>query len=68
VATEPERRTDVQIRREIASEREQLVSALGDLRAAVEGKRKMMMAGAGAVGTAAAAGVVLKLARRIRGG
>jgi hypothetical protein len=67
VATEPERRTDEQIRREIASEREQLGIALGDLRAAVAGKRKMMMAGAGAVGTAVAARTALKIARRLKG-
>ena len=66
MAAEPGRRTDAHIRGEIASEREQLASALGDLRTAVEGKRKMMMAGAGALATAVAARTALKVARRLR--
>lgn len=66
MASEP--RTDVQIRSEIDSEREQLVHALGDLRAGIRAKRRL----AAAAGTLAASGVAvaasLKIARRLRNG
>lgn len=58
-----ERRTEEEIRREIAAEREQLAAALGDLRAGVEAKRRPA-ARIGAVALAAVAATVL--ARVIR--
>ena len=67
MATEPKRRTDEDIKRELASEREQLASALGDLQAAVKGKRRVAIAGAGALATAVAARAALKITRRLRG-
>ncbi|MDW8339740.1 MAG: hypothetical protein RMM28_11440 [Thermoleophilia bacterium] len=62
-----ERRTEADIRAEIAAEREQLVSALRDLRTGVASKRRP----ATAVGVLVAAGVGLVvlhgIARRLRG-
>lgn len=56
-----EKRTEEDIRREIAGEREQLVSAIADLRQGVAAKRKA----AGVVGGAVATGLVALVATRI---
>jgi len=65
VPDEP-RRTDVEIRGEIATEREQLVSAIGDLRAGVESKKKVAGVVAGAVAAAMTAAGVATIVRRLR--
>lgn len=57
-----ERRTDADIRADIAAEREQLVRALSDLRADVSAKRRA----AALAGAAAGAGVVLAFVLRAR--
>ena len=62
-----ERRTDEQIRSEIASERAELVEALADLRAGVDGKRRMAAAVAGSLAVATAALTAVKVGRRLRG-
>ena len=62
-----DRRVDADIRREIAGEREQLVNALADLRAAIDGKRRVAAVTGGAVATGVATAVVLKIARRLTG-
>ena len=61
------RRVDADIRREIAGEREQFLNALADLRAAIEGKRRVATVAGGAVATGVATAVVLKVARRLTG-
>ena len=61
------KRTDEQIRGEIAAERDELVAALGDLRAGVAGKRKAATAVVGALATAAATLAAVKIGRRLRG-
>ncbi len=63
-----ESRTNAEIRREITTEREQLVGALAELRvsAAVARKRAMIVGGALAAGFATAA-VVKVVWRRTRG-
>ena len=63
-----ERRSDEVIRGELASEREQLATALGDLRAGVKGKRRVAAAVAGTLATAIAARTVFKVVRRFRDG
>ena len=60
------RRTDVEIRGEIASERAQLVTALGDLRAGVESKKKLAAGAAAALGAGVVALTVAKIVRRVR--
>jgi hypothetical protein len=65
VATE--RRTDEQIRGEIAAERDELIAAVGDLRAGVAGKRRAATAVAGVLAAAAAALTAVKLGRRLKG-
>ena len=62
-----ERRTDEQIRSEIASERAELVEALADLRAGVDGKRRMAAAVAGSLAGATAALTAGQVGRRLRG-
>lgn len=60
-----ERRTESEIRREIAAEREQLAAALGDLRASVEAKRRPA-ARIGVIGLAAVAAAILaRVVRRL---
>jgi len=65
VPDEP-RRTDAEIRGEIATEREQLVTALGDLRAGVESKKKVAGVVAGAAAAAMTAATVATIVRRLR--
>ena len=60
-----ERRTDAQIRGEIATEREQLVAALGDLREGVAAKKKIAAASAAAVGAGVAAAAIVTIVRRL---
>jgi hypothetical protein len=59
-----ERRTEEEIRREIAGEREQLVDALADLRAGVAAKRRAAAVVGGALLTGLAALAVRRIARR----
>jgi hypothetical protein len=61
-----EKRTDEQIRSEIAAERDGLVEALTDLRAGVAGKRRAATAVVGALAAAAATLAAVKLGRRLR--
>jgi hypothetical protein len=61
-----EQRTDEQILREIAAEREQLATALADLRAGVYEKRRLAAALGGAAASVLAALAALSLARRLR--
>jgi hypothetical protein len=61
-----ERRTEEDIRREIASEREQLAVALGDLRQGVKAKKRVASVVAGALAAGLMAVAVSKLARRVR--
>ena len=63
-----ERRTDEQIRGEIATEREQLVAAIGDLREDVAAKKKIAVAAAAAVGAGVAAAAVVSIVRRLTRG
>lgn len=61
-----ERRTTEEIRREIASERDQLVEALAELRKALEVKRKPAARVGGLLATGLAAFVTAKAVRRFR--
>lgn len=61
-----EKRTDEQIRSEIAAERNELVGALADLRAEIAGKRRAATAVAGALAAAAATLAAVKIGRRLR--
>lgn len=61
-----ERRTTEEIRREIATEREQLVAALADLRKALEAKRRPAAAAGGLLATGLVAAVTAKAVRRFR--
>ncbi len=58
-------RTDVEIRREIAAEREQLADALTDLRASVAAKRRPAAVVVGVLVAGIAAVVALRVARRL---
>lgn len=62
-----ERRTDVDIRAEIAAEREQLVRALTDLREDVAAKRKPATLVGGVVAAGIALAVLRGIARRLGG-
>ena len=62
------RRTDEEIRREIATEREQLGDALADLRAGIDGKRRLAAIVGSALATGIAATAAVKLVRRFTGG
>ena len=61
-----EKRTEEDIRREIAGEREELVSAIADLRAGVAAKRKSATVVGGAVATGLAALLASRIVRRRR--
>jgi hypothetical protein len=61
-----DRRTEGEIRGEIAAEREQLVAALSDLRDGVKAKRRTAGAVGGLAVTALAAAVAARIVRRIR--
>jgi hypothetical protein len=62
----PERRTDIEIRGEMASEREELDQALADLRAGIESKRRVATAAAALAAAGLAAVASIKVARRLR--
>jgi hypothetical protein len=62
-----ERRTNEQIRGEIAAEREQLAEALTDLRARIQSKRRLATATATLAAASLAAAASIKLVRRVRG-
>ena len=61
-----ERRSEEQIRREIAAERQQLADSIADLRASVAAKKRPAVRAAGLVAAGAAALVALKIARAFR--
>jgi hypothetical protein len=60
-----ERRTEEEIRGEIASEREQLTDALGDLRASIDAKRRPVAVAVGALAAGLATLSVAKILRRL---
>ncbi len=62
-----ERRTEEEIRREIAAERDQLAAALANLRAGIDEKRRPAVAAVGALVAGLAAMAALKVVRRLRG-
>lgn len=62
-----DRRTEAEIRREIASEREELASALADLRHGVDEKRKLAAVVGGTLTAALATVAALRVSRRFRG-
>lgn len=57
-------RTEAEIRHELGEEREQLVAALGDLRAAVAAKRASVAIVGGVLAAATAIAVARRLTRR----
>ena len=61
------RRTDGEIRAEIASERRQLVDAVADLRGAIDEKRRPAAVVVGAVATGLVAVAALRVLRRVTG-
>ena len=61
-----DRRTEDEIRRDIAAEREQLAGSLADLRAGVDAKKRPVSRAASAVAAGIAALVALKVARAFR--
>ena len=61
-----ERRTEADIRREIAAERAELAAALGDLRAGVQSKRRAVAVVGGALATGLAAVTALRVVRRFK--
>lgn len=62
-----ERRPQGEIRRDIASEREQLADALADLRESIDAKRRPAAMVGGALLAAAAAAAGLAIRSRLRG-
>ncbi len=62
-----DRRTEEEIRREIATERDQLADALADLREGIDEKRRPAVAAAGALAAGLAAIAAVKVVRRFRG-
>jgi hypothetical protein len=60
-----ERRSQEEIRRAIASEREELAHALVDVREGIASKRRTAAIVGGAILAVLAAGAVLKIARRV---
>lgn len=63
-----ERRTDEQIRGEISTEREQLASAIADLREDIDAQRRTAEIAGAAVATALAAVAAFRVIRRFRHG
>jgi hypothetical protein len=61
-----ERRTEEEIRREIAAERDQLAT-LADLRERIDDKRRPAVAAVGALAAGIAAMAAVKVVRRLRG-
>ena len=59
-----ERRSDEQIRSEIATEREALADSLDDLRASIAEKKKLAAVSAAAIGAGVAAAAVVSIVRR----
>ncbi|MGH3135832.1 MAG: hypothetical protein ACRDPV_04995 [Gaiellaceae bacterium] len=62
-----ERRSEEEIRREIASERDELVRALADLRKSVESKRRVAAVAAGTIAAGLTASAAIKAMRRMKG-
>jgi len=60
------RRSEEEIRSELAAERQRLVESVADLRASVEAKKRPAARAAGTVAAGAAALLALKIARAIR--
>jgi hypothetical protein len=65
---EGDRRTEEEIRREIATEREQLASALADLRQGITAKRRLAVLALAALAAMLAVVVAVKVIRFSRGG
>ncbi len=63
-----ERRSEQEIRREIAAEREQLADALAELRKGIDGKRRSAAAVVGVIAAACSAAAALMFVRRLRDG
>jgi hypothetical protein len=63
-----DRRTEEEIRREIATERQQLEDALADLRKSIAAKRRPAVLALAALATLLAVVVAVKLLRFSRGG
>ena len=61
-----ERRTEADIRHEIAAERAELAAALGDLRAGIQAKRRVVTVVGGALATGLAAVTALRVVRRFK--
>lgn len=61
-----ERRTDEEIRAEIAAEREQLVGALEDLRASLRARRRLAVVIGALVSAGIASAATVEVARRPR--
>jgi signal transduction histidine kinase len=66
VAVRPERRSEEEIRREIAAERQQLADSITDLRASVAAMKRPAVRAAGLVAAGVAAMVALRIARAFR--
>ena len=62
-----ERRSEEELRREIAGEREQLADALADLREGVDAKRRPAAVVGGALAAAGAALAARRIVRRLTG-
>lgn len=62
-----ERRSEEELRREIATEREQLAAALADLRAGIDSSRRRVAVAGGTLVAGLAAATILKVARRRKG-
>ena len=60
-----DRRTEQEIRLEIAAEREQLVGAVADLRAGIDAKRRSAAIVGAVLAAGVTAAVALKIARRL---
>ena len=60
------RRSEEEIRLELAAERQRLVESVADLRASVEAKKRPVARAAGAVAAGAAVLLALKLGRAIK--
>jgi hypothetical protein len=61
-----DRRTEAEIRQEIASEREELAAALADLRQGIDAKRKLAAVVGGTLTAALATVAALRVGRRFR--
>lgn len=63
----PADRTEEQIRRDLAAERERLTGALADLRAGIDAKRRPVALAGAALAAGVAAAAAVRVVRRITG-